>query len=192
MHIKSHSFSNQVIHVFILHVMNMLFSIYIAKKTSNFSYFFLGGVSCLIWNFVFIPPLLFYHFYLFCQLPLLWTLLFFTVMCFHLHHHLQTSLTLSFCNSLLPLSSCRPTKTQTEASVSAVFLARLEDPPHNQTGAKLILPSHSPDWTSLGQTNTKYFIWYIWTICFCGLSPWANIVNREGRSRQTMWVQGLK
>lgn len=93
-------------------------------------------------------------FYLFCQLPLLWALLFFTVMCFHLHHHLQTSLTLSFCNSLLPLSSCRPTKTQTEASVSAVFLARLEDPPHNQTGAKLILPSHNPDWSSLGCVKT--------------------------------------
>lgn len=134
-HIKSHSFSNQVIHVFILHVMNMLFSIYIAqktKKTSNFYLFFRGGFHvlyeilssyCLYFSITF--------FYLFCQLPLLWALLFFTVMCFHLHHHLQTSLTRSFCNSLLPLSSCRPTKTQTEASVSAVFLARLEDPPHN-------------------------------------------------------------
>lgn len=159
-HIKSHSFSNQVIHVFILHVMNMLFSIYIAqktKKTSNFSLFFQGGFHVLyeiLSSFRLYFSITF--FYLFCQLPLLWALLFLTVMCFH--HHLQTSLTLSFCNSLLPLSSCRPTKTQTEASVSAVFLARLEDPPHNQTGAKLILPSHSPDWTSLGQTNTKYFI----------------------------------
>lgn len=134
MHIKSHSFSNQVIHVFILHVMNMLFSIYIAqktKKTSNFSLFFRGGFTSYMKFCLHTASTSIAFFYLFCQLPLLWALLFFTVMCFHLHHHLQTSLTLSFCNSLLPLSSCRPTKTQTEASVSAVFLARLEDPPHN-------------------------------------------------------------
>lgn len=61
----------------------------------------------------------------------------------------------------LPLSSCSPTITQTEASLSAVFLAGLEDPPHNQTGAKLILPSPSPDWTNPGQTNTKYYISYV-------------------------------
>lgn len=41
------------------------------------------------------------------------------------------------------LSSCSPTITQTEASVSAVFLAILKDPPHNQTGAMLILPSQT-------------------------------------------------
>lgn len=131
-HIKSHSFSNQVIHVFILHVMNMLFSIYIAqktKKTSNFSFIFRGGFTSYMKFCLHTASTSIAFFYLFCQLPLLWALLFFTVMCFH--HHLQTSLTLSFCNSLLPLSSCRPTKTQTEASVSAVFLARLEDPPHN-------------------------------------------------------------
>ena len=71
-------------------------------------------------------------------------LLFLFAMCFHLPHPLKTLLTLSFgilSSSLsppLPLSSCSPTITQTEALVSVVFLAGLEDPPYNQTEAKLI------------------------------------------------------
>lgn len=71
----------------------------------------------------------------------------------------------------LPHSSCSPTITQTEASVSAVFLAGLEDPPHNQTGAKLILPPPDPDWTSAGQANPEHYISYVWTNWFTWPAP---------------------
>lgn len=87
----------------------------------------------------------------------------------------------------LPRSSCSLTITQTEASVSAVFLAALEDPPHNQTGAMLILPSPSPDWTSPGQTNTEY-VSYLWTNWLTEPAPLACNGQSKREELSTYWT----
>lgn len=97
--------------------------------------------------------------YLYAFAGLIWSL-------FLVHHfpkclHLSVeTLPLSVCLQAppqLPLSSCTATITQAESKCR--FPGWWVDPPHNQTGAELILPSACPDWTSSGQKSTKYTNW---------------------------------